>query len=53
MSYASTGAGSSVLWVAMEAGFFRGNGIDPDMAYIESAASEPGHFGIDGLPRRG
>src|SRR5262249_27854082 len=39
MSYASTGAGSSVLWVATDAGFFQRNGIDPDMTYIESAGT--------------
>jgi NitT/TauT family transport system substrate-binding protein len=39
MSYSSTGAGSSVLWVAADAGFFQRNGIEPDMTYIESAGT--------------
>src|SRR5437764_386555 len=39
LSYPTTGASSSVIWVAADAGFFERNGIDADVTYVESAST--------------
>jgi NitT/TauT family transport system substrate-binding protein len=39
LSYPTTGASASVIWVAAEAGFFARNGIDADVTYVESAST--------------
>src|SRR5829696_4612224 len=39
LSYPTTGASSSVIWVAADAGFFARNGIDADVSYVESAST--------------
>jgi ABC-type nitrate/sulfonate/bicarbonate transport system substrate-binding protein len=39
ISYPSTGAASSVIWMAADGGFFERNGIDADVSYVESAST--------------
>jgi ABC-type nitrate/sulfonate/bicarbonate transport system substrate-binding protein len=39
ISYPSTGPSSSVIWLALEAGFLQRNGIDAELTYIESAST--------------
>src|SRR3954468_6275375 len=39
LSYPTTGASSSVIWVAADAGFFARNGIDADVSDVESAST--------------
>jgi ABC-type nitrate/sulfonate/bicarbonate transport system substrate-binding protein len=39
LSYPTTGASASVIWVAADGGFFERHGLDADVNYVESAST--------------